>query len=80
MALPDILEQLDTTKQPNLDSDSYEHAANLLTICLKDLIGQSVFKYFADANPPGQNAGMVRRRARHAALGGGEAAGEPRQQ
>ena len=59
LALPDILEQLDITKQPDMDSDTTEHAADVLTTRPKDFIGRSVYQYFADASPPGQYAGRV---------------------
>ena len=59
LALPDILEQLDITEQPDMDSDTTEHAADVLTTRPKDFIGRSVYQYFDDASPPGQYAGRV---------------------
>ena len=59
LALPDILEQLDITEQPNMDLDTHEHTADLLTTRPKDSIGRSVYQYFTDASPPGQYAGKV---------------------
>ena len=59
LALPAILEQLDIIERPNLDSNSYEHAAKLLTLRRKDFIAQSVFKYYAEAYSPGQYEGKV---------------------
>ena len=59
LALPDILEQLEITEIPNLDSSSYKHAENLLLRRPKDFIGSPVYKYWSEAEPPGQYQGKV---------------------
>ena len=59
LALPDILEQLEITEIPNLDSSSYKHAENLLHRRPKDFIGSPVYKYWSEAEPPGQYQGKV---------------------
>ena len=59
LALPDILNQLGIIKKPELSSDSYINSEQILQFRPKQFIGQYVYKYWSDADPPGTYRGTI---------------------